>query len=79
MNSKHKNILKTFLNGSMRLAEFALTNVCIAKCSFCDIWKQKPKVFVDKDKALLAIDKLADHGVAHSLSRAGNRSCTQHY
>ncbi|MGA7413284.1 MAG: radical SAM protein, partial [Bryobacteraceae bacterium] len=71
MNSKHKNILKTFLNGSMRLAEFAVTNVCIAKCSFCDIWKQKPKVFVDKDKALLAIDKLADHGVAHITLTGG--------
>src|SRR6202140_105514 len=65
MNSKHIHILKTFLDGSMRLAEFALTNVCIAKCSFCDIWKQRPRQFVDKEKGLLAIDKLADFGVAH--------------
>jgi len=71
MNPKHKHILKTFLNGSMRLAEFAVTNVCIAKCSFCDIWKQKPKQFVDKEKGLLAIDKLADFGVAHITLTGG--------
>jgi MoaA/NifB/PqqE/SkfB family radical SAM enzyme len=71
MNPKHKNILKTFLNGSMRLAEFAVTNVCIAKCSFCDIWKQRPRQFVDKEKGLLAIDKLADFGVAHITLTGG--------
>jgi len=71
MNPKHKRILKTFLTGSLRLAEFALTNVCIAKCTFCDIWKQKPKVFVDREKALLAIDKLADLGVSHITLTGG--------
>jgi MoaA/NifB/PqqE/SkfB family radical SAM enzyme len=65
MNPKHKHILKTFLNGSMRLAEFAVTNVCIAKCSFCDIWKQKPKNSLSIRRRVLAIDKLADFGVAH--------------
>jgi MoaA/NifB/PqqE/SkfB family radical SAM enzyme len=71
MNPKHKHILKTFLNGSIRLADFAVTNVCIAKCSFCDIWKQTTKVFVPKEKALLAIDKLADLGVAHITLTGG--------
>jgi len=71
MNPKHKRILKTFLTGSLRLAEFALTNVCIAKCTFCDIWKQKPKVFVDREKALLAIDNLADLGVSHITLTGG--------
>jgi len=71
MTAKHKNILKTFLNGSMRLAEFAITNECIAKCSFCDIWKQRPRQYVDKEKGLLAIDKLADFGVAHITLTGG--------
>src|ERR1035441_82763 len=71
MNPKHKHILRTFLTGSLRLAEFAITNVCIAKCTFCDIWKQKPKVFVAKEKALLAIDKLADLGVSHITLTGG--------
>src|ERR1035438_3324813 len=71
MNPKHKHILKTFLTGSIRFAEFAVTNVCVAKCSFCAIWKQKPKVFVDKEKALSAIDKLADLGVAHITLTGG--------
>jgi MoaA/NifB/PqqE/SkfB family radical SAM enzyme len=71
LKPKHKHILKTFLTGSIRFAEFAITNVCIAKCTFCDIWKQKPKVFVAKEKALLAIDKLADLGVAHITLTGG--------
>jgi len=71
MNPKHKHIVRTFLSGSIRFAEFAVTNVCIAKCTFCDIWKQKPKVFIDKDKALLAIDRLADLGVAHITLTGG--------
>src|ERR1022692_3735045 len=71
MKPKHKHILKTFLTGSIRFAEFALTNVCIAKCTFCGIWKQKPKIFVNKEKALLAIDKLADLGVAHITLTGG--------
>jgi MoaA/NifB/PqqE/SkfB family radical SAM enzyme len=71
MTAKHKNILKTFLNGSMRLAEFAITNECIAKCSFCDIWKQRPRQYVDKEKGLQAIDKLADFGVAHITLTGG--------
>ena len=48
-----------------------ITNVCIAKCTFCAIWKQKPKVFVAKEKALLAIDKLADLGVSHITLTGG--------
>jgi len=71
MTPKHKHILKTFLNGSLRVAEFALNNVCIAKCSFCDIWKQKPKMFVEREKGLQAIDKLADFGVAHITLTGG--------
>ena len=71
MTAKHKNILKTFLNGSMRLAEFAITNECIAKSTFSDICKQRPRQYVDKEKGLLAIDKLADFGVAHITLTGG--------
>ncbi len=71
MNQKHKHILKTFVTGSLRVAEFAITNVCIAKCTFCDIWKQRPKVFIDKEKALLAIDKMADLGISHITLTGG--------
>ncbi len=71
MNPKHKHILKTFITSSIRFAEFAITNVCIAKCTFCDIWKQKVKVFVPEEKGLLAIDKLADIGVSHITLTGG--------
>jgi MoaA/NifB/PqqE/SkfB family radical SAM enzyme len=68
---KNVNILKNFVKGKLRLAEFAITNACIAKCSFCDIWKQQPKVFVDRKKALAAIDRLADFGVSHITITGG--------
>jgi len=71
MTAKHTNIIKTFITGSMRLAEFAITNECVAKCTFCDIWKQRPRQYVDKEKGLLAIDKLADFGVAHITLTGG--------
>jgi MoaA/NifB/PqqE/SkfB family radical SAM enzyme len=53
------------------VAEFAITNACIAKCSFCEIWKQQPKVFVDREKALEVIDRLADHGTVHVTITGG--------
>jgi len=43
------NIFKNYLNERLKVAEFAITNACIAKCSFCEIWKQQPKVFKDYD------------------------------
>jgi MoaA/NifB/PqqE/SkfB family radical SAM enzyme len=71
MNPKVQNIVKNFLNGTLRCAEFALTNACIAKCSFCAIWKQQPKIFVDTQQALAAIDRLADLGVSHLCLTGG--------
>ncbi|MDR0409902.1 MAG: radical SAM protein [Spirochaetaceae bacterium] len=68
---KRKNLIKKFLQGRLRFTEFAITNACIAQCSFCDIWKQRPKIFVDKEKALRAIDRLADFGVAHLTITGG--------
>ena len=60
---KTRNIFSKYIKGKLKVAEFAVTNACIAKCSFCDIWKQQPKVFIDRQKALDVIDRLADHGV----------------
>lgn len=71
INKKSLNIIKNYTNGHIRFAEFALTNVCVAKCTFCDIWKQKPKVFVDREKALQAINRLADLGVSHLTLTGG--------
>ncbi|MDR0683730.1 MAG: radical SAM protein [Spirochaetaceae bacterium] len=70
-NGKKRNLVKNFLRGRLRFTEFAITNACIAKCSFCDIWKQHPKIFVDREKALSAIDRLADLGVGHLTITGG--------
>lgn len=70
-NGKAFNIAKKYITGKFRCAEFALTNSCIAKCSFCNIWKQTPKIFVDKDKSIQAINKLADFGVSHLCFTGG--------
>ncbi|MFH1639816.1 MAG: radical SAM protein [Chloroflexota bacterium] len=71
MKNKYLEAVWQYLNGNYRTSEFALTNVCVAKCSFCGIWKQQPKVTVDRDKALSAIDKLADIGVRHITLTGG--------
>ena len=71
MTAKTANIAKNLLTGKIRFAEFAVTNACIAKCSFCDIWKQRPKVFTDREKSLQVIDNLADMGVSHITLTGG--------
>ncbi|MHC6203449.1 radical SAM protein [Breznakiellaceae bacterium SP9] len=68
---KKRNIFKNYIRGKLRFTEFAITNACIAQCSFCNIWKQQPKVFVDKDKALQVIDRLAEFGVSHLTITGG--------
>ena len=68
---KTRNIFKKYIKGKLKVAEFAITNSCIAKCSFCDIWKQQPKVFVDRQKTLDVIDRLADHGVVQLTITGG--------
>jgi MoaA/NifB/PqqE/SkfB family radical SAM enzyme len=70
-NAKAINIARNYITGKIRFAEFAVTNVCIAKCSFCNIWKQQPKVFVDGKDALDAIDRMADLGVSHICFTGG--------
>jgi MoaA/NifB/PqqE/SkfB family radical SAM enzyme len=68
---KTRNVFKNYFKGRLKVAEFAITNSCIAKCSFCDIWKQQPKVFVDREKGLEVIDRLADHGTVHITITGG--------
>ena len=68
---KARNVFKNYFLGKLKVAEFAITNACIARCSFCDIWKQQPKVFVDREKALEVIDCLADHGTVHVTITGG--------
>ncbi|GHT49628.1 hypothetical protein FACS1894102_4520 [Spirochaetia bacterium] len=68
---KNRNIFKNYVKGKLRFTEFAITNACVAKCSFCGIWKQQPKVFVDKENALTVIDRLADFGVSHLTLTGG--------
>jgi len=68
---KTRNIFKQVFKGKSKVAEFAITNACIAKCSFCDIWKQQPKVFVDRQKALDVIDRLSDHGIVQITITGG--------
>ena len=68
---KTRNLFKNYLMGKLKVAEFAITNACIAQCSFCDIWKQQPKIFVDREKALAVIDRLADHGNVHLTITGG--------
>ncbi|MDR2718898.1 MAG: radical SAM protein [Treponema sp.] len=68
---KKRNFFKNYFKGRLKVAEFAVTNSCIAKCSFCEIWKQQPKVFVDREKALEVIDRLADHGTVHITITGG--------
>jgi len=68
---KKRNFFRNYFKGRLKVAEFAITNSCIAKCSFCEIWKQQPKVFVDREKALEVIDRLADHGTVHVTITGG--------
>ncbi|MDR1929716.1 MAG: radical SAM protein [Treponema sp.] len=68
---KNLHLAMNYLSNRLKCCEFAVTNACIAKCDFCDIWKQTPKVFVDKEKALAAIDRLADFGVGHLTLTGG--------
>ena len=68
---KVAHLFKNYFLGRLKAVEFAITNACIAKCSFCEIWKQQPKVFVDREKALEVIDRLADFGTVHITITGG--------
>jgi MoaA/NifB/PqqE/SkfB family radical SAM enzyme len=70
-HGKTRKIFTNYLKGNLKAIEFAITNACISKCTFCDIWKQQPKVFVDKDKALTVIERLADFGTVHITLTGG--------
>ena len=60
---KQLSFLKGILKNNLRMCEFAITNICTAKCKFCSIWQQQPKVTVDTDKALRAISHLSRLGI----------------
>lgn len=60
---KKISLMNSFLKNDLRVCEFALTNLCTAKCSFCSIWKQKKKIVVNTRKALKTITHLSDLGV----------------
>ena len=68
---KTRNLFKNHIMGKLKVVEFGITNACIAKCTFCEIWKQQPKVFVNRDKALEVIDRLADLGTVHITLTGG--------
>lgn len=71
INRKTLHVANYFMNGKCKVAEFAVTNACLSQCSFCSIWKEQPKIFVEKEKALKAIDKMADLGVVHMCFTGG--------
>ena len=56
-------IIKNYINNTGKLCEFALNNICTAKCKFCSIWQQKEKHIVETTKALEAISHLAKLGI----------------
>lgn len=70
MNKKIKFVSR-FLTNNLKVCEFALTNICSAKCSFCGIWKQQPKIIVDINKAKKTIRKLDELGVGYVTLTGG--------
>ncbi|MBN1696568.1 MAG: radical SAM protein [Spirochaetales bacterium] len=56
-------IIHGIISNQLKLSEFALNNICTAKCNFCSIWKQRPKHMVETEPAIQAIRRLADLGV----------------
>jgi len=76
---KKLSFLKCVIKGNIKISEFALTNACTAKCQFCSIWKQKPKVFVDIDKTLKAIAHMAKLGVRFITITGGEPLLHPHF
>ncbi|MBN1797269.1 MAG: radical SAM protein [Spirochaetales bacterium] len=76
---KKSSFLKTYLTNQLRVAEFALNNICTAKCQFCSIWKQKKKYNVDTAKALIAVSKLKSFGVRFITITGGEPLLHPHF
>lgn len=76
---KKLSLLKCALQGNLKVCELALTNVCTAKCKFCTIWEQKPKVLVDPDKAKKAITHLANLGTRFITLTGGEPLTHPHF
>lgn len=68
---KRDYFLKQYFSGKIRVAEFAITNRCTAKCGFCSIWKQPEKVTISLEQGIRAIDKLYELGAAHITLTGG--------
>ena len=60
---KKLSFIRDLINNKLRMCEFAITNICTARCQFCSIWKQKNKITVDTEKALKTISHLSTLGV----------------
>ena len=60
---KYAKVLWKIFTGKAKFCEFALTNICTCRCSFCSIWKTQPKIIVDKERALRVIDHLDKLGL----------------
>jgi MoaA/NifB/PqqE/SkfB family radical SAM enzyme len=76
---KKSSFIKTYLTNNLRVAEFALNNICTAKCQFCSIWKQKKKYNVDTNGALSAISKLKSFGVRFITLTGGEPLLHPHF
>jgi MoaA/NifB/PqqE/SkfB family radical SAM enzyme len=76
---KKLSLLRSALKGDLKVCEFALTNVCTAKCKFCSIWTQKPKVFVDLEKTKKAISHLAQIGTRFITLTGGEPLTHPHF
>ena len=76
---KQSAIIKDLINNNLRMCEFALNNMCTAKCGFCSIWQQKDKIIVDTDKALKTISHLSELGVRFLTLTGGEPLLHPHF
>jgi len=60
---KKSAIVSGILKNEAKIAEFALTNICTARCDFCSIWQQKEKHTVSTEDAVRTISQLYDLGI----------------
>jgi MoaA/NifB/PqqE/SkfB family radical SAM enzyme len=76
---KRSAFLADILSNNLRIAEFALTNICTARCEFCSIWKQKVKYTVETELALRTIRHLSKLGVRFITLTGGEPLLHPHF
>ena len=76
---KKLSLFRNVVNKKVKLAEFALNNICVAKCNFCSIWKQKQKYSVELDKSLAAIQHLSHLGLSFITLTGGEPLLHPHF